>query len=371
MGPEPTAAPLRYPAVVLATLAVVGAPVFADSALWMSGILTSILPLIAVGASSWLIASRATAAFWAARHRGGDTVVGELMIWGWLRRRRTELPLPSAVSLTETLNGSGTEPLVILTLQQREHLLREVVSALEVRDADTYGHSGRVARHATAIAKRMGLPREQVTKIRAAAAIHDVGKIVAPNSVLNKPGSLTEEEFALIKQHPVVGAKTVAALGDEELADIVRHHHERIDGKGYPDHLQGSEIPIGARIIAVADTFDAVTSRRPYHPARTHREALRLLSAEAGTQLDPEVVRVFRAYYAAVSGVPLRALLHHGPGHLPAPFYHGHGQPPASQQYQLDGMPIPADDGGSDGDRAARGPEPCADPGRSRDRQRL
>jgi hypothetical protein len=148
------------------------------------------------------------------------------------------------------------------------------------------------------IARGMGLPSEDVARIRAAAAVHDVGKLRTPKAVLNKPGRLTDAEFEVIKRHPVDGAEMVAALGDAELTRIVRHHHERLDGAGYPDGLHGDEIPLGARIIAVADTFDAITSARPYRDAAPHQKAIDILREEAGTQLDPDAVRAFLAYYS-------------------------------------------------------------------------
>src|SRR6185437_4339331 len=127
--------------------------------------------------------------------------------------------------------------------------------------------------------------------------LHDVGKVRTPIEVLHKPGRLTDEEYAIIKDHPVDGARLVEALDDDRLTAIVRHHHERLDGRGYPDGLRGEEIPLGARIIAVADTFDAITSARAYRPASPHRKALDILIKQAGTQLDANAVRAFRACY--------------------------------------------------------------------------
>ena len=148
------------------------------------------------------------------------------------------------------------------------------------------------------IARGMGLPSEEVARVRAAAAVHDVGKLRTPKEILNKPGRLTNEEFDAIKRHSVDGAEMVAPLGDPALTVIVRHHHERLDGAGYPDHLAGDQIPLGARIVAVADTFDAVTSTRAYRGAARHREAIAILRHEAGTQLDPAAVRAFLSYYS-------------------------------------------------------------------------
>ena len=145
--------------------------------------------------------------------------------------------------------------------------------------------------------------------------MHDIGKIETPREILNKPGPLTELEFATVKRHAARGAQIASTLGDDELTAIVRHHHERLDGRGYPDGLRGDEIPLGARIIAVADTFDALTSERPYRSARPHKEALLVLRAESGTQLDSEVVAAFLSYYSgkrslvwwsAIAGAPSR-----------------------------------------------------------------
>jgi HD-GYP domain-containing protein (c-di-GMP phosphodiesterase class II) len=148
------------------------------------------------------------------------------------------------------------------------------------------------------IAARMGLSDRQVRLVRAAAELHDVGKINTPRAVLHKPGQLTGIELELIELHPVDGAEIVSTLGDPDLTAMVRHHHERLDGSGYPDRLGSGEIPLGARIIAVADTFDAITSTRPYRPARTDQEALEILDEEAGSRLDPVGVGAFQACYA-------------------------------------------------------------------------
>jgi putative nucleotidyltransferase with HDIG domain len=176
-------------------------------------------------------------------------------------------------------------------------MLTGLSAALEAGDPYTRNHSRRVARYASMIAERLGLPAAEVDRIRTAAAVHDVGKVRTPIAVLHKPGRLTDDEYETIKAHPVDGARLVEALGDEHLTAIVRHHHERLDGRGYPDGLVGEQIPLGARIVAVADTFDAITSARPYRPASPHRKALDILSKEAGTQLDADAVRAFRACY--------------------------------------------------------------------------
>jgi hypothetical protein len=144
----------------------------------------------------------------------------------------------------------------------------------------------------------MGLADDQVAKIRLAGLLHDVGKINTPAIILHKAGRLDDAEFQTIKLHPVDGAEMVSILGDQALTLMVRHHHERLDGHGYPNGLSAEQIPLGARIIAVADTFDAITSARPYRRASQHKRAMDILAAESGTQLDPAAVQAFERQYA-------------------------------------------------------------------------
>lgn len=302
----------RLPQAAAATFAVVGIPILAVSALRASGAITSFFPLVAAGVVLSVGASYLGAAVWATRKGSGDVLFADLMLWGWLRRWWAERQLASAVRLLGLRESTGDPP-AQLSSSRRARLLKQLAAALEARYPDTHGHSRRVARHAAAIAKRMGLPREEVARIRTAATVHDVGKIDIPSAIIEKPEDLTDAEFAVVKRHPEIGARMVDGLDDEKLMQIVRHHHERLDGRGYPDGLAGVQIPLGARIIAVADTFDAVTSSRPYRSARRHKEALGLLAAEAGTQLDPEAVRAFRRYYSGHRPVAIWALLLNGP----------------------------------------------------------
>ena len=186
-------------------------------------------------------------------------------------------------------------------------MLRQLNDGLEERVPGTGDHSRRVARYAVGIARQVGLPRAEVERVRRAAAIHDIGKVEMPTGLVNKPGPLSPAEFALVKKHAIAGARIAVRLGQPDLAAIVRHHHERFDGDGYPDGLCGEEIPFGARIVAVADSFDAVTSTRPYRAAMVEREALSLLWSEAGRQFDPKVVAAFCAYYSGPRASMLRA----------------------------------------------------------------
>ena len=169
-----------------------------------------------------------------------------------------------------------------------------LANALEAKDNYTRGHSDRVAALARQLALEAGLTVRQADVIAQSGLLHDLGKIGVPEGVLRKPGPLTEEEWALMRRHPLTGAQIVAPL--EFFADgalIVRHHHEREDGSGYPDGLCGEAIPIGARIVAVADVYDALTSERPYRRALAHAVALERLTSEAGRTLDLRLTRLF------------------------------------------------------------------------------
>ncbi len=172
--------------------------------------------------------------------------------------------------------------------------LRALVRSLEAKDPYTKLHSERVTRLAVAIAKKMNCTQEEIESLTFAGHLHDIGKIGIRDQILMKPKRLTDEEYEIIKTHPVIGAEIVGHLGllQTETA-IIRHHHERWDGKGYPDGLAGDNIPKLCRILAVADTYDAITSRRPYRDSMSHGFALKEIKRNSGTQFDPEVVRAF------------------------------------------------------------------------------
>ena len=291
----------RYlPHAVVATLFVVGAPAMAVYAvvpvagLWMSiaAVPAAIgLSLAAAATGSWI---------WMRWPGSRDLVFSDLMLWGLLRRLRAERRLAGAEAVLG-LRGEVAD-------HERVEGLERLARLLEARDVYTHGHSRRVTRHAERIARAMGLHPSDVATVRTAAALHDIGKLHTPRAILNKPGGLTEEEFAVIKRHPVDGAAMLAQVGDDEIAMIVRHHHERLDGAGYPDGLAGEDIPLGARIIAVADTFDAMTSSRSYRGACRHKKALDVLSKEAGTQLDADAVAAFLGYYSGRRSVAWSAV---------------------------------------------------------------
>jgi HD-GYP domain-containing protein (c-di-GMP phosphodiesterase class II) len=165
---------------------------------------------------------------------------------------------------------------------------------VETKDFYTRGHSERVSRGSVMIAREIGMHRERVEAIRYAGMLHDVGKLGVPTRVLQKTGKLTEEEYAAIQLHPMRGLDIVREIGflDEAMAGIM-HHHERIDGRGYPMGLAGDEIPEFARVIAVADAFDSMTSTRSYRGARSVHEAIAELRKWSGSQFDPAFVDAF------------------------------------------------------------------------------
>ncbi|MGD8846419.1 MAG: HD-GYP domain-containing protein, partial [Desulfobacteraceae bacterium] len=224
--------------------------------------------------------------------------------YGWLGLVSYNIELefkPEELNILQTLANQLAA--MMANMAQHDDLERftvnivcSLVNAIEAKDAYTQGHSKRVHQYAMQMAKRLNLPGREVEALRWASVLHDIGKIGIPERILCKPGKLTEKEFNLIKEHPVKGRTILSPI--RQLApsmEAIAHHHERYDGKGYPDGLKGEEIPLAARIIAVADTFDAITSRRSYHPSKTETEALRVLDQVAGVQLDPHLVNVFKS----------------------------------------------------------------------------
>jgi putative nucleotidyltransferase with HDIG domain len=184
----------------------------------------------------------------------------------------------------------------LVTLDDLHDIVDALSTALEAKNSNMCGHSERVAELSLLMAKAMGLPLEEQERIHIGAHLHDIGKIGIPDAILNKPGKLTEDEFDTIRQHPEIGGTIVGKIKVfRSVADIVRHHHERFDGKGYPDGLCGEEISLGARIVAVADSFDAMTTMRTYRLAFSVCEAIAEAERCKGSQFDPDIVDVLKA----------------------------------------------------------------------------
>jgi hypothetical protein len=173
-------------------------------------------------------------------------------------------------------------------------IVKALAQAIEAKDPYTHGHSERVMQYTVQIAQKLGLPKKEIDSLRYAAILHDIGKIGVRGIVLNNPKGLNVQEYDEIKKHPIVGEgiiKPVELL--EPIRPLVRHHHEWYNGKGYPDGLSGENIPLGARILAVADAYDAMKSDRPYRKALTEETAIQELKRGSGTQFEPKIVEVF------------------------------------------------------------------------------
>ena len=194
---------------------------------------------------------------------------------------------------------------------EMEHVaeITALAAAIEAKDRDTKGHTVRVAELTVAIARELGMPAPRLRYLARAGLLHDIGKLHIPDAILLKPGPLDDDEWVIMKRHPEMGLDILQRLGKFEAeAEVVIAHHERIDGSGYPHGLKGDEIPMGARILAVADTYDVLVSDRPYRRARTRDEALKILDEESGDHLWSPAVDALKEMLAAQSGGDRRAV---------------------------------------------------------------
>jgi hypothetical protein len=198
--------------------------------------------------------------------------------------------------LTTTLRGERTRQRQrsAEVRQAQEETVRVLAAAVEVRDGYTGGHLRRVAAYAVTL-HNLVAPGTLVYEEAVGFTVHDIGKLGVPDSILLKPGALDREELRIMRKHPIIGAALIQNLPFlRRSVALVRHHHERWDGAGYPDGLHGHDIPISARVFAVADSFDAATTDRPYRPARSPQEAVKDIIGGAGSAYDPAVIRAFR-----------------------------------------------------------------------------
>lgn len=209
-----------------------------------------------------------------------------------LARVKTHLALHRQNVELERKVNERTEELA----QTRLEVIRRLGRAAEFRDNETGLHVIRMSNYAYVIARRLGIDESWCQLLLNAAPMHDVGKIGIPDSILLKPGPLTPEEWAIMKRHPVIGAEIIGSETNELLrmsSEIALCHHEKWDGSGYPNGLKGAEIPLSARIVAIADVFDALTTERPYKSAWTVEAAVNLVTENAGRHFDPELVQIF------------------------------------------------------------------------------
>ncbi|MDF2719233.1 MAG: hypothetical protein K0R28_6158 [Paenibacillus sp.] len=186
---------------------------------------------------------------------------------------------------------------------QMEGIVKGIVATLELKDPYTRGHSERVAHFSMELARRLNrFSEEEIKSYYYACLLHDVGKVSIPDHILTKPSSLTDNEFEIIKTHPVVGVNAIKHIeGLQDSVSVILHHHERWDGQGYPDKLAGEEIPLMARITAVADAFDAMTTKRSYRDALSLEEAYDRIVQGKGTQFDPLIVEVFQEAFPSLA----------------------------------------------------------------------
>ncbi len=178
-----------------------------------------------------------------------------------------------------------------------------LIEALNAKDPYTRGHSERVSIYSLLLSEELKLSSEEIESVHIASYLHDIGKIGISEHILNKPAKLTNEEYELVKNHANVSSQIVSRIpGLSHIVSMVKHHHERHDGSGYPDGLKGKDIPLGARIMAIADAFDAMTSSRPYKMAFKPKDALQEIKKCAGTQFDPELAGLFVRTYDKTYG---------------------------------------------------------------------
>jgi HD-GYP domain-containing protein (c-di-GMP phosphodiesterase class II) len=210
-------------------------------------------------------------------------------------KKNNVFEIPSLTTSLSLLGMAGqVEELKRENRKISEQAARTILKALDVKDSYTFGHSMRVAYFSLVTGREAGLNEEEMHELELSALFHDIGKIGTPDAVLNKPSRLSEEEFQIMKQHPDKSWEILQMYpGFEAIASNARFHHERFDGKGYPLSLKGDEIPMGARIILIADTFDAMTSTRPYRKGLPYEVAFDELIQFSGSQFDPKLVKLF------------------------------------------------------------------------------
>ena len=230
---------------------------------------------------------------WQASGSEGDTsVLGVLIVWGYEAEDFGEDAL-DILRIFAAIAGAAIVNLRLYTGLQKSFLrtLQSLANGLEARDEYTRGHSDRVMQASCLIAEELGVPPESVDSLRNAALLHDIGKIGVPDSILRKAGKLSVDEWEVMRKHPIVSEEICRPLGlAQEVLFLIKHHQERLDGKGYPAGLPPSEQPLLLRILVVADSFDAMRSRRPYRDRMPQEELLNELNRCAGTSLDPTVV---------------------------------------------------------------------------------
>ncbi len=221
-----------------------------------------------------------------------------------VEKRDLQLQIERYYDLLEEKVIEKTKELVVANQKLEENLLGTIlamINGLEASDKYTRGHSERVTAISMMIGKEMGLEKETMKVLRLGSVLHDIGKLGIPHGILRAPRKLAPDEYEEMKEHPNIGVKIIRPIDlEDEVFNIVGQHHERIDGNGYPNHLKGDEISFLARIVAVADTYDAITSDRPYRAALSDETAIGEIMKYAGVQFDPEVANALHRIYKTI-----------------------------------------------------------------------
>lgn len=203
------------------------------------------------------------------------------------------------VELLARIRSAARMRQAILGMESTRSVVAALAGAVAAKDPVTEHHCQRLAGLAARLGARLGLGTDEREALEYGAVLHDVGKIGIPEAILLKPGPLTPDEWTILRRHPDIGADICRPLGlSQALMPVIRHHHERWDGTGYPDRLRGDQIPLGARVIALVDAFDAMTHDRPYRAARSSADALQEIRSQCGRQFDPELTPLFEAEIA-------------------------------------------------------------------------
>jgi putative nucleotidyltransferase with HDIG domain len=247
---------------------------------------------------------------WHAQPESDGHSFGDLMVWSWFRRRRAEDHLKQSATVVGLARDGSFRDAGTVSLIERQAALADMAVSLDAKSTFTVGHSKRVQEHARDIADELELSVEDTDALAIAALLHNVGNLAIPEEVLRKTDELTDAERTLIEQHVELGASLAMTAGLERpVVDAIQHHHERWDGAGYPDRLSGEDIPLLARVLAVAESYDAMTSTRPYRHGLSRAEAIAELRSGAGSQFDPAVVEALVATLPSERGILAAAAL--------------------------------------------------------------